>query len=313
MNIGIVGGAGFLGTTLIELLLEKEKEIGFSQINVFDSLYFKDSSIIPLLRHPKVNIEINDVRYKDLFIKFIKQQDVLFCFQGIVGAPACSLYPLEAKEINQDSIQTIVENVNPKTKILYACTNSIFGQSDKLVEEDDPKRALSVYASTKYEGEKLVLAAGGTSLRLATLCGVSWRQRRDLLPSTFCWKSLTDGYILLYEPHFQRNYVSVKDAGRAFIHAYKNYDIFAGKPFNTGNTKLNMSKLQLAEKVKEFMTDFVIKIDEFNKDPDQRRYQISNRRLESTGFQCLYDFDTIIPETLKAYTVLLRTENYMLT
>lgn len=312
-TILITGAAGFLGTSLIESLLAEADELGIDKIIGLDNLLFKDEAIIPLLRNPKLELVVGDVRDKDLLKKLAEKANVIFPLAALVGAPICAKFPKEAIDINLLHIQTIVENVSPNTQILYPCTNSIYGNSGGSVDEESPKRCISVYAETKFDGEKLVLEAGGTSLRLATLAGISYRQRKDLLVNTMCLKALTDKYVLLYEPNFQRCYISVKDAARAFVFALKNYDKFKGQAFNCGNTSLNCSKLQLAEKIKAYIPNFVIKIEDYLKDPDQRDYSVRNDKLEATGFKCEQGFDIIIPEVLKAYKVLLETENFMLT
>jgi len=309
----ITGAAGFLGTSIIEILLARADELHIEKIIGLDNLLFKEEAVLPLLRNPKFELVIGDVRDTDLLIKLVQQADVVYPLAALVGAPICAKFPKDAEAINLGQIKTIVGNVTWGTKIIYPCTNSIYGNSGGTVNEDSPKRCISVYAQTKYEGEKLVLEAGGVSLRLATLAGVSYRQRKDLLVNTMCLKALTDKYVLLYEPNFQRCYLGVKDAARAFVYALEHYDKFKGKAFNCGNTSLNSSKLELANKVKEYVPGFVVTVNDYNKDPDQRDYRVLNDKIEATGFRCTEGFDIIIPQVLKAYKVLLEINNSELT
>jgi nucleoside-diphosphate-sugar epimerase len=310
MKILITGAAGFLGTSIIEILLNRAEELGIEKIVGLDNLFFKDEAVLPLLRNPKFELVVGDVRDINLLAKLTKEANVIYPLAALVGAPVCAQFPKEAWEINEGHIKTIVENANPDTKILYPCTNSIYGNSGGTVDENSPNRCISVYAQSKFEGEKLVLKAGGTSLRLATLAGISYRQRKDLLVNTMCLKALTDKYVLLYEPNFQRCYISVADAAQAFVHALVNYDKFKGQAFNCGNTALNSSKLELAEKIKNYVPNFVIRVEDYLKDPDQRDYRVLNEKLEATGFKCEQGFDVIIPQVLKAYKVLLETSNF---
>lgn len=312
-TILITGGFGFLGTILIEKLLAKSESLGIGKITILDSLVFKDQGPLAILRDPRVEIVIGDVRDKELLAKLSKEADVIYPLAALVGAPICAKYPKEAIDINQTQIQTIVDAARPETKIIVATTNSLYGKSDGKVTEESPIRPLSIYAQTKQVAEEIILKRGGVSLRLATLAGVSFRQRKDLLVNTMCLKSISDGYVILYEPNFMRCYISVDDAARAFVHCLENYDKFAGQAYNCGNTSLNCSKLQLAEKIKEYVPNFVIKVDDYQKDGDQRNYWVENTKLESTSFQCKEGWDAIIPQVLKAYKVLLDTENYMLT
>lgn len=313
MKVLVTGAAGFLGTSIIEILLSRAEELGIEKVIGLDNLLFKEEAVIPLLRNPKFELVIGDVRDADLLIDLVQKVDVVYPLAALVGAPICAKFPKEARAINQNQIELIVGNMAWNTKLIYPCTNSIYGNSGGTVAEDSPKRCISVYAKTKYEGEKRILEAGGVSLRLATLAGVSYRQRKDLLVNTMCYKALTDGYVLLYEPNFQRCYLSVKDAARAFVYALANYDKFKGQVFNCGNTALNSSKLELAQKVRQFVPSFVIKVEDYLKDPDQRDYRVLNDKLEATGFACEEDFGIIIPQVLKGYKVLLEISNSALT
>jgi len=309
-KILITGGAGFLGTSIIERLLRRND---IEKIVVLDNLLFKDQAILPLLRDPRLEIVVGDVRDKELLGKLASEADVIYPLAALVGAPICAKYAKEAVQVNTEQLVIITRNMAKGTKIIYPNTNSIYGKSDGKVTEASDIRCLSVYAQTKYNAEQMCLKEGGTSLRLATLAGVSYRQRKDLLVNTMCLKALTDSYVILYEPNFMRCYISVADAARAFEYALDHYEVFSGNAYNCGNTSLNCSKLQLAKRVQFYEPKFLIETKDYLKDPDQRDYWVSNDKLEATGFTCIEGFDTIIPQVLKAYRVLLDIENYMLT
>ena len=305
-DVLVLGGLGFLGSTLVEQLCSHSEELNIDKITIFDSSLFKDDGAISVLRHPKVELIIGDVRDEALLKKLVQAHNVVYPFSALVGAPRCALTPDEAWDVNYNSIKNIVRYAAPDTKIIYPNTNSIFGQSDVPVDEESSILCLSVYAESKYEAEVDILEFGGISLRLATLAGLSaGRQRRDLLVNSTILAALNPGYILLYEPHFQRCYISVADAARAFIHALANYEEMKGRAFNTGNTALNCSKAELTDHIKRYIPNFIVKVEEFTKDPDQRSYIVKNDRLEATGFKCKDDFDVIIPQVIKGYKLLL--------
>lgn len=302
MKVLITGGMGFLGTSLVEQLLAAT-DLNMEKITILDSLLFKEDGGIPILRDPRVELVIGDVRNLDLVRKLRDEADVIYPLAALVGAPRCAKTPEDARQINEESVQRLARDRDKR--IIYPNTNSIYGQSKEIVTETSPVKLLSVYASTKYAAEQEVLENGGISLRLATLAGLSFRQRKDLLVNSMTLAALNPGYVLMYEPHFQRNYISVRDASRAFVHALRNYDSMKGQAYNCGNTKLNCSKLELADHIKRYLPKFIVRIDEFEKDPDQRSYEVSNAKLEATGFQCEDDFDVIIPQVIKGYKVML--------
>lgn len=302
MKILITGGFGFLGTTLIEQLLAAT-DLGIKKITILDSLLFKEDGGIPLLRDPRVELIIGDVRNLDLVRKLRDEADVIYPLAALVGAPRCAKTPEEAKQINEDAVRVMAWNRSKK--IIYPNTNSIYGQSKEIVTENSEIKCLSVYAATKYAAEQSILENKGISLRLATLAGLSFRQRKDLLVNSMTLAAINPGYVLMYEPHFQRNYISVRDAARAFVHALRNYDSMKGQAYNCGNTELNCSKLELAEHIKRYIPKFIVSINEFEKDPDQRSYEVSNAKLEATGFRCEDNFDIIIPQVIKGYKALL--------
>ena len=305
-NILVTGGLGFLGTTLISQLCERAEELNIGKITILDSALFKDDGAIAILRDPRVELVIGDVRNKELLVKLVREHNVIYPLAALVGAPRCAKTPDEARAINYQQVLDIVNNADfNTTKIIYPHTNSIFGQSAVPVDENSEIQCLSIYATSKHKSENEVLAFGGISLRLATLAGLSYRQRKDLLVNSTILAALNPGYILMYEPHFQRNYISVRDAARAFIHALVNYDSMKGKAFNTGNTKLNCSKVELTQHIQRYLPKFIVKFDDFTKDPDQRSYIVKNDRLEATGFSCEDDFDVIIPQVIKGYKLLL--------
>jgi len=144
-------------------------------------------------------------------------------------------------------------------------------------------------------------------LRLATVFGMSPRMRLDLLVNHFVYASVTDGYLVIFEKDFKRNYVHIRDVADCFIHCIKNSEKMVGRPYNVGLDAANLSKEELALKVKEYVPNFFIHFSEVGSDPDKRNYIVSNQRLREAGFEAKRSLDEGIRELLKGYRMLGRS------
>jgi nucleoside-diphosphate-sugar epimerase len=224
--------------------------------------------------------------------------------------PACKKDPSLTVAVNYQQIVDIIQILNQDQKLLVPNTNSQYGSSETVITEESPFNPLSLYAQTKCDAEKAVLDSGnGISLRLATVFGVSYRQRMDLLVNDFVYRAFTDEFLVLFESHFLRNYVHVRDVAKAFVHLIENYDHLNKNAFNVGLTSANMSKLQLAQKVKEYVPSLVIIEEQFKEDFDKRNYVVSNEKLENTGWFCDFSLDNGIKELLQAYKMIHNFKN----
>ena len=240
----------------------------------------------------------------------VETHDIIIPLAAIVGMPACKKDPDLTVAVNYEQIKEIVEFARFGQKLLVPNTNSQYGSSETIITEESPFNPLSLYAQTKCDAEKAVLDSGnGISLRLATVFGVSYRQRMDLLVNDFVYRAYTDEFLVLFESHFLRNYVHVRDVAKAFVHLIENYDSCNNNAFNVGLTAANMSKLQLAQKIKEYVPNLVIIEEQFKEDFDKRNYVVSNEKLEKTGWSCDYSLDTGIQELLRAYKMISNFKN----
>jgi nucleoside-diphosphate-sugar epimerase len=301
----ITGGAGYLGSTLSELLLDNGYEV-----TVLDNLMYNQLSILHLFKKENFKFINGDVRDKNLLKSLVNLNDVLIPLAAIVGMPACKSNEQLAIDVNFEQIKTIVEFMGESQKIILPNTNSQYGSSDKIITEESPFNPLSLYAKTKCDAEDMMLTKGnGISLRLATVFGVSPRMRTDLLVNDFVYKSLVDGYLVLFESHFKRNYIHIQDIARTFLFMIENYDDCKGQAFNVGLSTANLSKLELANKIKEYLPSLVIKEDNFKEDFDKRNYIVSNEKLESKGWKPLYDLDYGINQLIQAYSVVINKNN----
>jgi nucleoside-diphosphate-sugar epimerase len=146
------------------------------------------------------------------------------------------------------------------------------------------------------------------TFRFATLFGISPRMRLDLLVNDFVYRAVSDGFIVLFEPHFKRNYLHVRDGARAFLHAIANYGEMSGRAFNVGLSDANLSKAELCEVIRRHVPDFCVETASVREDPDKRNYIVSNARIEATGFRTKFDLDPGIAELIKGYGVIRRRQ-----
>lgn len=305
MKVLITGGAGYLGSNLTRHLLEA----GYT-VTVLDNLMYDQVTLLHLFGNPKFQFELGDVRDKKLLQELVGLNDVIIPLAAIVGMPACKANPELTVAVNYQQVADIVEVLIDDQKLILPNTNSQYGSSDSIITEESPFNPLSLYAKTKCDAENTMLAKGnGVSLRLATVFGVSPRMRTDLLVNDFVYKSVVDGYLLLFEAHFKRNYIHVQDIARTFQFIIENYDKCKGQAFNVGLSTANLSKLELAETIKKYIPSLVIKQDDFKEDFDKRNYIVSNEKLEALGWKPIYDLDYGIKQLISAYKIVINKNN----
>lgn len=304
-KILITGGAGYLGSVAVEHFLS----LGYS-VTVVDNLHYKQLSLLHLFKHSQFRFVLGDVRDKSLLQKLVKEHDTIIPLAAIVGMPACDRNPQLAMDLNYHQIENILEVLESHQKLILPNTNSQYGSSDEIITEDSPFNPLSLYARTKCDAENAMLKHGnGVSLRLATVFGVSPRMRQDLLVNDFVYKAMTDGYLVLFEANFKRNYIHIRDIARTLQFIIENYDRCKGQAFNVGLSTANLSKLELAEKVKQYIPSLVIKQDDYKEDFDKRNYIVSNKKIERLGWFPAFDLDYGIKQLIEAYKIIITHNN----
>ncbi len=302
----ITGGAGYIGSVLVPMLLQR----GFG-VTVVDNFSFNQPSLLDCCHYEGLQIVRGDVRDKALIKKHLDAADYAIPLACLVGAPICAQRPQEAQAINCDAVKMIVDLSRPDQRILYPNTNSGYGigKEGEFCTEESPLNPISVYGSTKVEAEKYVLASGrGLTFRLATVFGVSPRMRIDLLVNDFTYRAVTDRFVILFEAHFKRNYIHVRDVARAFLHAIDNWDTMKGEAYNLGLSSANLSKMELCLEIKKQVPDFTIMEAPIGKDPDQRNYIVSNDKIERTGYQPAHMLPWGITELIKGYQAIRRNQ-----
>ena len=296
----ITGGAGYIGSRLIEFLFAKDKKF---KITVLDNLQYTGSSIIQFCSNKNFSFIRGDVSDPKIIKNLLLSHDVIIPLAAIVGAPACDLNPSSAKSTNLDAIKLLVENISSSQKLIYPTTNSGYGigDLDGYCTEETPLNPISLYGTTKSDAEKIILDSGkGVCFRLATVFGTSPRMRWDLLVNDFCLKAYQDNCLVLFEENFRRNFIHVKDVCNAFFFSLQNYTEMIGETFNLGLSSANLTKRQLAEKIKEHLNNLVIISSEIGIDPDKRDYLVSNEKLENKGWKPEVSIDDGIEELISA-------------
>jgi len=301
-NILVTGGAGYLGSTMVPDLLAAGHKV-----TVLDNFMFKQSSLNHCCYHPNFRVVKGDIRQKDTMLSLMRQADVIIPLAALVGAPLCASDPIGATTINHDAIELMLKLVSKDQIVLMPTTNSAYGTGDKdnYCSEESPLRPISQYAIEKVEIEKeLMQHPNAISFRLATVFGMSPRMRIDLLVNDFTYRAVNDRFVVLFESHFKRNYIHVRDVSRVFQHALKNLDVMKGEIYNVGLSNANVSKKELCEHIQKQVPDFIFIDEKIGKDPDQRNYIVSNEKIELTGFKTEFSLDQGISELIKGYTMI---------
>lgn len=301
----ITGGAGYIGSILTEKLLEN----GYN-VTVLDSLIYNQLSLLGFCHNKQFKFIHGDVRNEPLLKELVDSVDIIIPLAAIVGMPACKSYPQVAIDVNYKHIVNVLKFSGKNKKIILPNTNSQYGSSTEIITEESPFKPLSLYAETKCDAEKALLDnQNGIALRLATVFGLSYRMRMDLLVNDLTYKAITDGYLVLFESHFIRNYIHIRDIANTFLFMIENYEKCNSNAYNVGLSSANCNKLQLAEKIKEYVPELVIVQNEFKKDFDQRNYMVSNKKLESLGWNPKYSLDDGIQELLQGYKLINKFKN----
>ncbi|MBL8217614.1 MAG: NAD-dependent epimerase/dehydratase [Bryobacterales bacterium] len=301
-KVTVIGGAGYIGSVLVPTLLRE----GFA-VTVLDNFSLGQSSLLDVCLNPNFEILRGDCRDEGMVKKAIAGADFIIPLAAIVGAPACKSDPVATQSINLDAIRMLLTLRSKDQCIVSPCTNSGYGIGEKGIfcTEETPLRPISLYGVTKVEAEKAILDAGnGISLRLATVFGASPRMRIDLLVNDFVYRAYSDKFLVIFEGHFKRNYIHIRDVAKAFLHAIRNFDALKNQPYNVGLSDANISKLELCAKIKQYLPDFYYVEAEIGQDPDKRDYVVSNEKIERTGYQPDVTLDLGIQELIKVYTIL---------
>jgi nucleoside-diphosphate-sugar epimerase len=303
-HVLVTGGAGYLGSVVCERLLSA----GW-RVTTVDNLMYQQRSLFHLCGNPNFNFVFGDVRDKELMGRLVKLADVLIPLAAVVGAPACARDPELAQSVNLEAVRLLNGLRSADQLVVYPTTNSGYGtQTGNLFcTEETPLEPISLYGQTKTQAEtELLQAPNVITLRLATVFGMSSRMRLDLLVNHFVYAAATEGYLVIFEKDFKRNYIHIRDVADCFVHCIENCKVMSGCPYNAGLDAANLSKAELALKIREYVPNLYVHFAPVGSDPDKRNYIVSNQRLRQMGFEARRSLDDGIRELLVGYRMMGR-------
>ena len=301
MRILITGGAGYIGSVLTPTLLS----LGH-QVTVLDNFYFNQGSLLDCCHYDHFQVVRGDCRDKATLKGLVAKADVIIPLAALVGVPLCNTDVIATRTTNQEAVEMLCRIAGREQWMLMPVTNSGYGvgEKGKFCTEDTPLRPISSYGITKVKAEEAVLARdNGLSFRLATVFGMSPRMRIDLLVNDFVHRAINDRAVVIFEGHFKRNYIHIRDVVRAFLHGLANFEKMKGRSYNVGLAEANLSKLELCAVIQKHLPKFVYLEAPVGEDPDKRDYIVSNARMAATGFKTEWNLDRGIQELIKGYTI----------
>ncbi len=305
-RILVTGGLGYLGSIICEHLLDAGHPV-----TAPDNLHYGrgQQGLFHLCANPDFTFQKGDVRDEAVMKEALRSADVIIHLAAIVGASACERDPLLATSVNFDAVRLLKRLRGAQQLVIYPNTNSGYGitSGTQACTEDSPLRPISLYGRTKVDAERVLLDSPNTiALRLATVFGMSPRMRLDLLVNHFVYAAANDGYLVIFEKDFKRNFVHVRDVAECMLHCVANANEMTGRAYNVGLDEANLSKEELARKIQRHVPKFYLHFAAIGEDPDKRNYAVSNQRLREAGFSARRGIDDGIRELLQGYAMMGR-------
>jgi nucleoside-diphosphate-sugar epimerase len=305
MKILVTGGAGYIGSVLTPTLLAQGHDV-----TVLDNFYFNQSSLLDCCHSDRFQVVRGDCRDEAVVRPLVAKADLIMPLAALVGVPLCNTDAIATRTTNQEAVEMLCRLASKSQWIIVPVTNSGYGvgEKGKPCTEESPLRPISTYGVTKVKAEEAVLQRENSiSFRLATVFGLSPRMRLDLLVNDFVYRAVNDRAVMIFEGHFKRNYIHIRDVVRTFLHGMAHFDGMKGRPYNVGLEDANLSKLELCAVIKRHLPKFVYLEAPIGEDPDKRDYIVSNARILATGFKPEWNLDRGIQELIKGYVILRNT------
>jgi nucleoside-diphosphate-sugar epimerase len=283
-KILVPGAAGYLGTALVPQLLQE----GY-RVRVLDNFCYRQTGLLPYFIHPGFECIQGDVRDEETLKRALDGADAIVNLAALVGAPLCADREKDAWDINYEAAMRL-DALRDRANQPYIFPNTTSGYGTRqpvegTCTEDTPQEPISVYGLTKVKAEQELLAQDNVvTFRFTTVFGLSGRVRLDLMPNDFMWRALRQGFLVVFESHFQRSFIHVTDVARAIQFTLENFDKMKGRAFNIGHERMNKTKRELAEKVME-LTGCYLHFNDIREDPDKRNYSIAFSRIQEIGFE----------------------------
>ena len=305
----VVGGAGYIGSLLVERLLEK----GY-RVRVLDSLLYGDEPLRPVRSHPNFELIAGDCRNIQDVVRAVRGVESIIHLAAIVGDPACDQDRGRALETNYAATRMLIEIAKGHgvSRLVFASSCSVYGATDVEMDENAAVMPISLYGRTKVDSERALLEAKSDTfhpiiLRFATVFGLGYRPRFDLVVNLLTAKAHQDGLITIYNGQQWRPFIHVRDLVEAIVRVLESpVRLVSGEVFNVGDTRLNHTLTEVAGVIRDAFPGVRV---EHVDNSDRRNYRVNfDKLLTRTGFRARYTLRDGVEEIRKAFDERLITD-----
>jgi nucleoside-diphosphate-sugar epimerase len=299
-NVLVIGGAGYIGSALVEKLLCEGL-----RIRVLDAMHFGEEPLRRVAGHRNLRIIREDFRNFEVLTRAMHGMGAVVHLGGLVGDPACAVDPDLTVDVNVTATKVIGEIAKAEgvSRFIFASSCSVYGTCDDIVDEESPFNPQSLYARSKVASEVVLNALNSsefavTCLRFATIYGMSRRTRFDLVVNLLCAKAVREGLITVFGADQWRPFVHVEDVALAIFAALRApIERVAGEAFNVGSDPQNYTLGDIAKLVKaQVPTAKIVSDDSFD---DKRNYRVSFEKIGTRlGFKPMWTIERGIAQVI---------------